>query len=127
MTRGRTTNPLNSVPRDSFLAKVETASLILAMSASDLAVGESKNYNQLQKTHILCSSCPGSHLADSMLFITCATSLAVLNIDKHIEGGKQVMPVHDYTTGTIRFVAAIQPGSISDCCSTAIPKSSNVL
>jgi len=114
MTRGRTTNPLNSVRRGSFLAKVETASLTLATPALASAVGESKNHSHLAKTNSLLSSCPGSHLADSTLFITCATSLAVLNVDKHVEGGKPVMPVHDYTTGTIRFVAAIQPGSISD-------------
>jgi hypothetical protein len=45
----------------------------------------------------------GSHLADASVFITCATTLAVFNISKCVENGVVIEPVHDSTTGTIRY------------------------
>lgn len=60
-------------------------------------------------------TCPGSHLADSTLFIMCATALAVFDISKSIVNGVVVEPVHDNTTGTIShpkpFQCSIRPRS----------------
>jgi hypothetical protein len=47
-------------------------------------------------------------MADSTLFIMCATALAVLDVSKCIENGIAIDPVHENTTGTIRFVCIIQ-------------------
>ncbi|KAF9498666.1 cytochrome P450 [Pleurotus eryngii] len=59
--------------------------------------------------------CPGSHLADATIFITCAMSLAVFNISKAVENGVTIEPVHDNTTGTISrpkpFKCSISPRS----------------
>ncbi|KAJ7591425.1 cytochrome P450 [Mycena floridula] len=59
--------------------------------------------------------CPGIHLADTSLFISCAMSLAVFNIGKCIENGKVVEVVHENTTGTIShpkpFKCSIRPRS----------------
>ncbi|KAJ6539005.1 cytochrome P450 [Mycena capillaripes] len=59
--------------------------------------------------------CPGMHLADASLFISCAMSLAVFDISKCIENGKVVIPVHENTTGTIShpvpFRCTIKPRS----------------
>lgn len=43
-------------------------------------------------------------MADSTLFIMCATALAVLDVSRCIENGIVIDPVHENTTGTIRFV-----------------------
>ncbi|KAK7060191.1 hypothetical protein VNI00_000956 [Paramarasmius palmivorus] len=50
--------------------------------------------------------CPGMHLADSSLFISCVMALAVFDISKCVENGVVVEPVNDRTTGTIRLVYA---------------------
>ncbi|EAU84306.1 cytochrome P450 [Coprinopsis cinerea okayama7 len=60
-------------------------------------------------------TCPGAHLADTTLFIMCATTLAVVDISKRIENGVIVEPVHENTTGTIShpkpFKCSIRPRS----------------
>ncbi|KAG5716246.1 O-methylsterigmatocystin oxidoreductase [Termitomyces sp. T112] len=45
--------------------------------------------------------CPGLHLADASIFISCVMSLAVFDITKSIENGVVIEPVHDHTEGTI--------------------------
>ncbi|KAF8165086.1 cytochrome P450 [Crassisporium funariophilum] len=59
--------------------------------------------------------CPGLHLADASVFISCAMSLAVFNIGKCVENGLVVEPVHENTTGTIShpkpFRCSITPRS----------------
>lgn len=45
--------------------------------------------------------CPGQHLADASVFISCAMSLAVFEISKCVEDGVVVEPVNENTTGTI--------------------------
>ncbi|TFK29251.1 cytochrome P450 [Coprinopsis marcescibilis] len=55
------------------------------------------------------------HMADSTLFIMCATALAVVDVSKVIENGVVIEPVHDNTTGTIShpkpFRCSIRPRS----------------
>lgn len=46
----------------------------------------------------------GLHLADASVFISCAMSLAVFDISKCVENGVALVPVHENTTGTIRYV-----------------------
>lgn len=46
----------------------------------------------------------GFHLADASVYIACATSLAVFNIGKAVEDGIVIEPLHENTSGTIRFV-----------------------
>ncbi|KAJ6627486.1 cytochrome P450 [Mycena sp. CBHHK59/15] len=59
--------------------------------------------------------CPGMHLADASVFISCAMSLAVFDVGKCVEGGRVVEPVNDKTTGTIShpvpFRCTIKPRS----------------
>ncbi|KAJ7499265.1 cytochrome P450 [Mycena latifolia] len=60
--------------------------------------------------------CPGMHLADASLYISCVMALAVFDISKCInENGKVIVPVHENTTGTIShpvpFRCAIKPRS----------------
>lgn len=59
--------------------------------------------------------CPGLHLADVSVFISCVLSLAVFDITKCVENGIVVEPVHDSTTGTIShpkpFKCSIKPRS----------------
>ncbi|KAJ7477078.1 cytochrome P450 [Mycena galericulata] len=59
--------------------------------------------------------CPGMHLADASLFISCAMSLAVFDVSKSVENGKVIVPVHENTTGTIShpvpFRCAVSPRS----------------
>ncbi|KAJ6510178.1 cytochrome P450 [Mycena vitilis] len=59
--------------------------------------------------------CPGMHLADASLFLSCVMSLAVFDISKCIDNGQPIVPVHDSTTGTIShpvpFRCAIRPRS----------------
>ncbi|KAJ7638494.1 cytochrome P450 [Roridomyces roridus] len=45
--------------------------------------------------------CPGMHLADASIFMSCAMTLAVFDISKCIENGQAITPVHGNTTGTI--------------------------
>ncbi|KAH9916829.1 cytochrome P450, partial [Amylocystis lapponica] len=48
--------------------------------------------------------CPGSHciyLADASVFLSCAMSLAVLNISKVVENGVVMDPATEYLTGII--------------------------
>ncbi|KAF9483933.1 cytochrome P450 [Pholiota conissans] len=59
--------------------------------------------------------CPGLHLADASLFITCAMTLAVFDVSKHTENGVIIEPNHENTTGTIShpapFKCSIKPRS----------------
>ncbi|KAJ7067957.1 cytochrome P450 [Mycena amicta] len=59
--------------------------------------------------------CPGMHLADASLFISCAMSLAVFEVSKFVENGQVIQPVHANTTGTIShpvpFRCTIKPRS----------------
>ncbi|KAF9076562.1 cytochrome P450 [Rhodocollybia butyracea] len=59
--------------------------------------------------------CPGMHLADASVFISCAMSLAVFDISKCVENGVTVEPVNDRTSGTIShpkpFKCSIKPRS----------------
>jgi hypothetical protein len=43
----------------------------------------------------------GQEFADASLFISCATSLAVLHIKKHVEDGKEVTPTLEQNDGSI--------------------------
>ncbi|KAG6865992.1 hypothetical protein C0991_009664 [Blastosporella zonata] len=45
--------------------------------------------------------CPGMHLADASVWISCAMSLAVFDVSKAIENGVVIEPVHENTDGTI--------------------------
>ncbi|KAK0242387.1 cytochrome P450 [Armillaria nabsnona] len=59
--------------------------------------------------------CPGLHLADASVFISCAMSLAVFDISKCVENGVVVEPLHEQTSGTIShpkpFKCDIKPRS----------------
>lgn len=46
-------------------------------------------------------------MADASIFISCAMSLAVFDVSKHIENGIVIEPRHENTTGTIRHVNKI--------------------
>jgi cytochrome P450 len=60
-------------------------------------------------------TCPGIHLADASVFISCAMSLAVFDITKVVENGITIEPVHENTTGSIShpkpFKCSIKPRS----------------
>ncbi|KAK7695652.1 hypothetical protein QCA50_000288 [Cerrena zonata] len=45
--------------------------------------------------------CPGLHLADASVFLTCAVTLAAFDISKAVEDGVIIEPSGEYTTGTI--------------------------
>ncbi|KAF8814856.1 cytochrome P450 [Phlegmacium glaucopus] len=47
--------------------------------------------------------CPGMYLAEASLFACIATSLAVFNIDNVVVNGVPIVPVHESTSGIIRF------------------------
>ncbi|GJE86537.1 cytochrome P450 [Phanerochaete sordida] len=59
--------------------------------------------------------CPGLHLADSSVYISCAMVLATFDISKSVENGEVVEPVVEYTSGTIShpkpFKCTIKPRS----------------
>lgn len=59
--------------------------------------------------------CPGRVLADSSVFLTIAQSLAVFDISKVVENGKEVEPIVEFTPGTIShpvpFRTSIKPRS----------------
>lgn len=59
--------------------------------------------------------CPGLHLADASVFISCAMALAVFDISKCVENGVTIEPVHENTSGTIShpkpFKCSIKPRS----------------
>ncbi|THH18030.1 hypothetical protein EW146_g2895 [Bondarzewia mesenterica] len=63
----------------------------------------------------ISSICPGMHLADASVYISCAMALAVLDITKAVENGVVVEPVNEYTNGTIShpkpFKCSIKPRS----------------
>ena len=59
---------------------------------------------RLSRLITLSRICPGLHLADASIFLSCAMSLAVFNISKVVENGITIEPSGEYTTGTIRFV-----------------------
>ena len=48
--------------------------------------------------------CPGMYLAEASLFACIATSLAVFNIEKAVVDGVPIVPVHQSTSGIIRFL-----------------------
>ncbi|KAJ3821601.1 cytochrome P450 [Lentinula raphanica] len=52
--------------------------------------------------------CPGMHFADTTVFASCVTSLAVLDISKCVERGVVVEPVNDRTSGTISHPKAFK-------------------
>lgn len=59
--------------------------------------------------------CPGLHLADTSIWITCATVLAAFNIENVVENGRVIDIVPEYTSGTIShpkpFRCSIKPRS----------------
>ncbi|OCH95985.1 cytochrome P450 [Obba rivulosa] len=59
--------------------------------------------------------CPGLHLADASIFLSCAMSLAAFKISKVVEDGKVIEPAIEYTSGTIShpapFRCSIKPRS----------------
>ncbi|KAF5321043.1 hypothetical protein D9619_000276 [Psilocybe cf. subviscida] len=60
-------------------------------------------------------TCPGRHLAEISIFISCVMALAVFDISKVVQNGVVDEPVHENTTGTIShpepFKCRIQPRS----------------
>ena len=48
--------------------------------------------------------CPGMYLGEATLFACIATSLTVFNIEKAVVDGVPVVPVHESTSGIIRFL-----------------------
>ncbi|KAH7916689.1 cytochrome P450 [Hygrophoropsis aurantiaca] len=59
--------------------------------------------------------CPGLHLADASVWISCAMSLAAFDISKVVENGVEITPEVDPTSGTIShpkpFQCSIKPRS----------------
>ncbi|PCH44805.1 cytochrome P450 [Wolfiporia cocos MD-104 SS10] len=59
--------------------------------------------------------CPGLHLAEASIFLSCAMSLAVFDISKPVKNGVVVEPDIEYTSGTIShprpFQCSIRPRS----------------
>nr|BAL05080.1 cytochrome P450 [Phanerodontia chrysosporium] len=59
--------------------------------------------------------CPGLHLADVSVFLSCAMVLATFDISKAVENGKVIEPEVEYTSGTIShpkpFKCTIKPRS----------------
>lgn len=51
--------------------------------------------------------CPGMYLAEASLFACVATSLAVFDIEKAVVNGVPVIPVHQSTSGIIRFFTSV--------------------
>ena len=49
--------------------------------------------------------CPGMYLAEASLYSCVAMSLAVFDIEKAVENGVPITPVHENTSGIIRFVS----------------------
>ena len=49
-------------------------------------------------------ACPGRHVADATVFLSVASILSTLNISRVVEDGKEVIPVHDSSSGGVRFV-----------------------
>jgi hypothetical protein len=56
---------------------------------------------------LLARICPGLHLADATVFISCAMTLAAFDVTKTIENGVVIEPVHESTTGTIRYASPL--------------------
>ncbi|EPS98990.1 hypothetical protein FOMPIDRAFT_1050990 [Fomitopsis schrenkii] len=52
--------------------------------------------------------CPGSQLAELSLFMSCAVTLATLEISKPIVNGKVIEPSMEYTTGTVSHPCEFQ-------------------
>ena len=48
--------------------------------------------------------CPGMYLGEATLFACIATSLTVFNIEKAVVDGVPIVPVHESTSGIIRFL-----------------------
>jgi len=59
--------------------------------------------------------CPGMHLADASVFMSCTMILAAFDIAKVVENGQVVEPLNEYTTGTVShpkpFKCSIKPRS----------------
>ena len=47
--------------------------------------------------------CPGMNLAEASLYSVISTSLAVFEISKVVENGIEITPVHENTSGIIRY------------------------
>ena len=49
-------------------------------------------------------ACPGSHLAQASVFLAIAQTLALFNIKRvHDQNDKEVVPLAEWITGTIRY------------------------
>ena len=46
-------------------------------------------------------ACPGRHVADATVFLAISSVLATLHISRVIEDGKEVVPVHESSSGGI--------------------------
>ena len=47
--------------------------------------------------------CPGLNLAEASLYSVISTCLAVFDISKAVDRGVEITPVHENTSGTIRY------------------------
>lgn len=50
--------------------------------------------------------CPGMHLAEASLFSAIAMSLAVFDVTKTVENGVEITPIHESTSGIIRYASS---------------------
>ena len=48
--------------------------------------------------------CPGWYLAEASLFAAISMSIAVFSVSKAVENGIEITPVHENTSGMIRYV-----------------------
>ena len=62
--------------------------------------------------------CPGMFLAEASLFACIAMSLAVFSVEKAVENGVPVTPVHENTSGIIRYAHKF-PALLSDAHAAA--------
>jgi hypothetical protein len=69
-------------------------------------------------TSLAVSVCPGNVLASSVVFLTCATALTVLDIRKaKDDNGIEIEPTVDYSSGMIRFASLLisAPSKDANC------------
>ena len=52
-------------------------------------------------------ACPGRHVADATVFLAVSSVLATLHISRVIEDGKEVVPVHESSSGGIWSVFTV--------------------
>lgn len=69
--------------------------------------GTFRRFSQLQVDDVFDvydRICPGLHLADAALFVTCVMVLSVFSVSKAVdEHGHVVEPLIEYTSGTITY------------------------